>query len=77
MPQKITPKIVYKPNTLIGMASKHMEPYRFSQDEAAEVGMLPEDTGVIILIILYIIDRSAMRRESMSLKAGILPVVSG
>lgn len=43
-------------NSVIGMASKHMEPYRFSEEEAREVGMIPADTGVIILIILYFIE---------------------
>ena len=46
-----------KSNALIGMASQHMKDYRFSQDEAIEVGMTPEDTGVIILIILYFIEQ--------------------
>ena len=45
-----------KSNALIGMASKHMEQYRFSEEEAREVGMIPADTGVIILIILYFIE---------------------
>ena len=45
-----------KSNALVGMVSKHMENYRFSQVEAAEVNMTPEDTGVIILIILYFIE---------------------
>ena len=29
-----------KSNPIIGMASKHMEPYRFSEEEALEVGIL-------------------------------------
>ena len=45
-----------KSNALIGMASQHMEQYRFSEEEAREVGMIPADTGVIILIILYFIE---------------------
>ena len=45
------------PNNLIGMAIQHMKDFRFSHNEAAEVGMFPEDTGVIILIILYFIDK--------------------
>ena len=47
---------MYKSPALIGMISKHMENYRFSPSEAAEVGMFPEDTGVIIMLILYFLD---------------------
>lgn len=46
-----------KSNSIIGMASKHMEQYRFSEEEAREVGMIPADTGVIILVILYFIEK--------------------
>lgn len=56
---------IYRPNVLIGMACKRMEPYRFSQEEAAKVGMRPEDTGVIILIIVYLIDRSKKKGEKV------------
>lgn len=45
------------PNNLIGMAIRDMKDFRFSKSEAIEVGMFPEDTGVIVLIILYFIDR--------------------
>ena len=45
-----------KSNSIIGRASQHMEQYRFSEEEAREVGMIPADTGVIILIILYFIE---------------------
>ena len=47
----------YKSNALIGMVSQHMKPYRFSDNEAKEVGMHPEDTGVIVLLILYFIEK--------------------
>lgn len=45
-----------KSNALIGMASKHMERYRFPEEDTVEVGMIPADTGVIVLIILYFIE---------------------
>lgn len=47
----------YQPNALIGMVSSHMRPYRFSEEDAKEVGMFPEDTGVIVLLILYFIEK--------------------
>ena len=54
MANGITPKArKYKSNNLIGMASKHMENYRFS-DERLDIP--PEDVGVIILIALYFIE---------------------
>ena len=48
---------MYQSNALIGMVSQHMTPYRFSDNEAKEVGMHPEDTGVIVLLILYFIEK--------------------
>ena len=50
------PKTEYKSNSLIAMASHYMKPYRLAPNEAAEVGMFPEDTGVIVLLILYLLD---------------------
>ncbi|MBQ9391186.1 MAG: hypothetical protein IJU02_03265 [Lachnospiraceae bacterium] len=47
----------YQSNALIGMVSNHMRPYRFSEEDAKEVGMFPEDTGVIVLLILYFIEK--------------------
>ena len=44
-------------STPAGIIIKHMENYRFSPAEAAEVGMSPEDTGVIVFIILYLIEK--------------------
>ncbi|MBQ7220750.1 MAG: hypothetical protein IJS28_07210 [Synergistaceae bacterium] len=52
----MNPKAGYKSNSLIAMASHYMKPYRFSPDEAAEVGMFPKDTGLIVLLILYLLD---------------------
>ena len=46
----------YRPNTLIAVASHYMKPYCFSPNEADEVGMFPEDTGAIVLLILYLLD---------------------
>ena len=47
----------YKSNALIGMASNHMKSYRLSEEDAKEVSMHPEDTGVIVLLILYFIEK--------------------
>ena len=47
----------YPSRNLIGMASKHMSEYCLSEVEANQVGISVPDTGVIVLIILFFIDK--------------------
>ena len=64
---------MYQSNALIGMVSQHMTPYRFSDNEAKEVGMHPEDTGVIVSYSLL----HRKRADNFTLKARILHSPSG